>query len=333
MVAENGFDEMAMDLQPIMCRVLFLAGCLLPGLLPIELAWSQESAIQPAVERPSRPRAARRAEEPLPADTPVTTDGGRTINPALLERVVDSSNGIQEEDRPAYFYILWLCRQIELPDLRNLAKEYRRERMSVDPRFAVLPSSAFPIFSDVFRNPDDYRGRPVTIRGQLRKLVKFDPGPNDFGFRHAYEGWLYTDDSQGKPAVVIFTKKPKDLPIGGDIAEEVRFSGYFLKLYHYPAQDVQRSAPLILGGEIVWLPSDPVEATADAPRWAYVATMLAMLAGVVVVIRSHSPLAIRPPDTVVFDASGRVIEHWTLTERYAGTDANPVLDANGEYHH
>jgi hypothetical protein len=106
----------------------------------------------------------------------------------------------------------------------------------------------------LFTRPDVYRGRPVTIHGVMRKLTRFDLGENSLGLDEAYEGWVYTSDSQGHPVVVIFTSKDERLPVKGDLQEEVRFTGYFFKMYGYEAVDTARKAPLILAGEVECVP-------------------------------------------------------------------------------
>ncbi len=201
---------------------------------------------------PIRPQERRRAD-PVAREA-TTLDRGATINLRLLDNVRDSTLGVRYEERDAYFRILQLAQEVPLTRQKEYADVFREERRQSHPRYSKRKPSEFPNFVDLFQSPDDYRGRPVSLHGVLRKLTKFDPGKNSQGIAEAYEGWLYTDDSQGNPTVIVFTGKPQDLPVGGDLTEEIRVTGYFFKMYGYDAQDVARKAPLLLAGEIEWRP-------------------------------------------------------------------------------
>lgn len=228
--------------------------------------------------------AQRGAEWAPPPDTPASLDGGASVNPALLQPVRDNTLGLEPHDRHAYFYMLWLCREIGVDNLAQFARAFRGER-------SAEPS----VFVDVFRHPEAYRGRPVTLEGRLRRLVKFAPGANDFGARHVYEGWVYTEDSQHNPAVVIVTKKPPELPLGGDLSEHVRCTGYFLKLYGYEAQDATRSTPLFVAGELEWAPQAAPPQPAVASPWSYAATTVFAILAVWGLWRSHQRQHARRP--------------------------------------
>lgn len=184
-------------------------------------------------------------------------DRGASINPALLSVVKDNTLGLLFEERDLYFRMLQLGHETPLARQEEFADQFREQRWQDDPRYSKLKRTDFPTFDDLFRNPDEYRGRPVSLQGVLRKLTKFDPGQNSLGISEAYEGWLYTDDGLSNPAVIVFTTKPPKLPVGGDLTEEVRLTGYFLKMYGYDAQDTTRKAPLLLAGEVEWRPSPP----------------------------------------------------------------------------
>lgn len=204
----------------------------------------------------------------VPPDTPATTDGGVTLNPVLLKNVRDDTLELEPEDQPAYYYGLWLTSQLNPQTLADFARQLRNQRRQ-EPAYANRPNSEFPQFVDVFKNPDLYRGRPVTMSGYFRKLNKMAAGKNELGIHEMYEGWFYTDDSQGHPGLVIFTELPDGFPIGNDITEEIRFTGYFLKMYGYRAQDTTRKAPLFLARTVQWYPSTPANRQINTPMWVY----------------------------------------------------------------
>lgn len=256
----------------------------------------------------------------VPANTPATNDGGATINPTLLEHVRDNTLGIAYEDRPAYFYTLWLCQQVPAQTLREFALAYRDRRQARDPNYAQQPKSKFPQFADIFKHPEEYRGRPVTLQGHFRKLIQYDAGENDLGIGDVYEGWIYTADSRGNPAVVVFTEKPESLPLGADINEEVRITGYFLKMYGYDAQDTTRRAPLLMAGTVEWFPLLPTAAGLPIPTWVYaLITALAIILVWGLWQKSESPrLASR------FHSGGRNFDDFPPQEFLGDIDGRPV---------
>lgn len=256
----------------------------------------------------------------VPADTPATLDAGATLNPLLLRPVRDDTLGLEYHDRPAYFYALWLCQQIDAKSLAQLAAAFRAERQRAHPKYANKKPGEFPIFVDVFQHPDDYRGRLVSLHGYLRKLVEYDAGPNDLGISKVYEGWIYTDDSQNNPGVVVFTKKPAGLPLGGDITEEVRFSGYFLKMYGYEAQDTPRKAPMFLAGEVEWFPARAANARTDVPPLVYVALSLVGLLAIWGVWRASQR---RTSMLSRYNAPGRNFDQFPPQE-FLETDGRPT---------
>lgn len=234
-------------------------------------------------EQPERPAAdpvARTADDAPPA--PISIDGGASINPEVLTKVQDNQLGLQFEDRSAYFRILSLAKQLPLAHQQEFARQFRDQRRAEVPKYQKRPAGDFPAFIDMFLNPDLYRGRPVTLKGYLRRLVKFSPGPNDNKIGEVYEGWLYTADSQNNPAVVVFQRKPEGLPIGGNLVEEVEVTGYFFKMYGYEAQDTTRKAPMILAGEVQWTPAKTSHAFQPLPNriYVYLTVGIALVGGV-----------------------------------------------------
>ena len=218
--------------------------------------WSQDRGIEaPEMDRARKAKREEHRRAEGVQREPTTLDRGASINPRLLEVVQDSTVNLLYEERDVYFRTLQLAQEIPLSRQEEFAADLREQRRLANPRYAKRKPSEFQPFVDLFQNPDAYRGRPVSLHGVLRKLTKFDPGKNTLGIEEAYEGWLYTDDGQSNPTVIIFTSKPQKLAVGGDLTEEILVTGYFLKMYGYEAQDVTRKAPLLLAGEVAWRPS------------------------------------------------------------------------------
>jgi hypothetical protein len=250
-----------------------LSHCAVGLLLLGALAAPVEAQRTKSAKKPAKP-----SPEAITSQTPASLDSGASLNPLLLRALRDNTLGLEAGDRHAYFMGLWLCREIGVEALAQFAEAFRTEREFAAAQSTEPSPSKFSLFADLFRHPDVYRGRPVTLRGTLRRLVKQTPGDNDLGVKHVYEGWVYAHGSQHNPAVVLFTRRPAGLPTGGDLAEDVQFSGYFLKLYGYQAQDTTRKAPLFVAGEVEWQPQPAATASAPWSVWVYFVLTLAVVA-------------------------------------------------------
>jgi hypothetical protein len=109
-------------------------------------------------------------------------------------------------------------------------------------------------FAHFSASPERYRGQPVFLKGHVRRMTEIKPIENREGFERLYEGWLFTEESQDNPYVIVVSRLPEDFPLGGGIVEDVSFAGYFLKLWAYRAGDGDRYAPLLIGHRVVWHP-------------------------------------------------------------------------------
>lgn len=122
-------------------------------------------------------------------------------------------------------------------------------------------------YTQVFSDPDFYRGRPLTIDGELLRLTKLPLGKNEFGIETIYEGWLRNVDSGKNPYVFHCLDKPAALPESEKLSERVRITGYFFKRYQYAAKSgLPYAAPLLLAKRIRWFPV--VQRQAADPQWA-----------------------------------------------------------------
>ena len=96
--------------------------------------------------------------------------------------------------------------------------------------------------------------------------------------------------------MVIFTSKDDQLPVNGDIQEEVEFTGYYFKMYGYDAQDVTRKAPMILAGEVKWIPH-PYKAVYKpwGIEWYALATLAFLLTGYLIWQANRREMPPLPP--------------------------------------
>ena len=68
----------------------------------------------------------------------------------------------------------------------------------------------FPMFVDVFQHPDRWQGHLVTLRGHVRQVTSHDGDSAMFGGQPLHELWLFTDDSQHNPTVIVTPSLPDE---------------------------------------------------------------------------------------------------------------------------
>ena len=148
------------------------------------------------------------------------------------EAPVRNANENYPEER-AYNYLLIHARKFSVAELRSQSR--------TDLAFVHL-----------FEEPAKYRGQLVTLKGRLRRLLRFDPPalPAKEGVPNLYEGWLYAGGSATNPFCILASELGPGLKTGEKIDCEVTYTGYFFKRYRYKAGDGWRDAPLLIGRSI-----------------------------------------------------------------------------------
>lgn len=101
-------------------------------------------------------------------------------------------------------------------------------------------------FAQLFRQPDAYRGRLVTVSGRLRRAVWQTAPTNERGIEGYYQTWLQPDDNPADPMVIYCLKLPPGIPTGESISAEVTATGFFFKRWAYEAPGALRVAPVLL---------------------------------------------------------------------------------------
>jgi hypothetical protein len=105
-----------------------------------------------------------------------------------------------------------------------------------------------PFFTQIWEQPRKYRGKPVSLKLHIRRVLSFDaPENNSAGVKTVYEMWGVTDESRQHLYAVLTDSIPEGFPEGAKVEADVRFTGYFLKILGYEASDAKRGAPLLIG--------------------------------------------------------------------------------------
>ncbi len=177
------------------------------------------------------------APEPLAADS-----GHRGASAEALSKVRDDTV-FRESDKEAWFAIWSTLRESDPGELRRLAG----------------PAKGF---TELFAQPRSFRGKPVRIRGTLRRLQRVEAGSNTLDIDAYWQGWLDPEGGPPSPIVVYFLSVPVSIHPGQRLVEPVEVVGYFFKRWAYQATDTIRTAPLVMALEPTPLtPSRPREPT------------------------------------------------------------------------
>ena len=207
-----------------------------------------------------------------PAD--ISTAPAIALDPQLLEHVqlVGSWRTMTAEESEAYYSVLAHARDVDERQLRAAARQFQNQRRAAYPRLLKNPDIEFPAFVDLFENPKLYHGKPVTLKGHVRRFVVHEDiaDENEQGIQTLYEAWLFTDDSQGHPVAIVCTSIPDGFPRNEELIDHVSATGYFFKRLVYEAQDDKhRLVPLILAHRLQWRPPKDNSFVGPAPSAVY----------------------------------------------------------------
>lgn len=163
------------------------------------------------------------------------------------------------------------------------------ERLAVndvgDPSQTVAPMVSF---GQLFKQPDVYRGRLVTVQGTARRAEFMEAPENIYGITDYFRLWLQPSGSNS-PIVIYSLEIPERFPAAViaeapgsflDMDEAVQVTGFFFKRWPYPAQDGTRLAPVLLSRTLSWSPSTTGLADPERlPGWTF---WLALFSGTAV---------------------------------------------------
>ncbi|MEQ8634412.1 hypothetical protein [Gimesia maris] len=210
------------------------------------------------------------------------------LAPSLFNEVKDKVfGGVMDDEKALYYYVLKHLRETSLNDQKQAAEFNLQQRRSEIKSFRDHPKKEIPVFLDLFKNSDRYKGRLVTLTGRVRKLIHYPAADdNQYGIKTLYEAWLFTDDSQQNPTVIICTEVPpalkNGLPEGTDVIDHVTVTGYLFKMYVYNAQDTSRVAPLILAKQLEWNPRTVDERGSRLFSQILAGTLVILIAGIAI---------------------------------------------------
>jgi hypothetical protein len=157
-------------------------------------------------------------------------------------------------------------------------------------------------YLSLFKQPRDYRGKVVTIRGVVHLAYHVPAPPNRPGIPGYYLFWVRPAGGPNSPIVVYSLDLPQGFPpikdkyADGELTtlnEEVEFTGYFFKRWAYPTEHDIQVAPLLLARAPRW--QAPVVSSVDEPSWPTLLGLVAISAvlgiGIALVALKRDPLS------------------------------------------
>ncbi|MCA9036443.1 MAG: hypothetical protein KDA91_15015 [Planctomycetaceae bacterium] len=178
----------------------------------------------------------------------------------IRDRINDLMSAIQHKTEEAQKSLASNLRQQKITEQQYHSRSLRLERQLAfrlqRHREYLTEPDKFPLYVDVFQHPQVWTGKLLTLHGHVRRVTSYTGSSEFFGSQTLHELWLYTDDSQRNPAVIVTPNLPPEFPVGAEVVDRVTVTGCFFKPYVYRAEQDHRIAPLILAGRIFWSPTD-----------------------------------------------------------------------------
>jgi len=138
------------------------------------------------------------------------------------------------------------------------------------------------LYTHFFDQPEKYRGYLTMLKLHVRRAL--DAGKNRDDVQ-LHEVWGFSDESCGRPYVLVVVDYPPGMPMGPRLEEQALFVGYFLKLQGYvpaeaPPHALPEKAPLLIG-RLKWFPA-AVKPKGDLPEWLWWTVVFAAIVGLLI---------------------------------------------------
>jgi len=181
-------------------------------------------------------------------------------------------------------------------------------------------------FTQLFRQPDEYRGRLVRVAGDVRRAHFIQSHDNEHNIEGYWQCWLFPPGSKN-PLVVYSLEMPVGFPKGMQISECVEFVGVSYKLWAYQAVKDILTAPLVMAKTGLWQPKVVAPPAALPSRQLVaLAVVLAALGAIGVVMwvyRRSSDLSAKVSS---YDELRKSANRDSLDDVQAGPETGEFLD-------
>ena len=124
-------------------------------------------------------------------------------------------------------------------------------------------------FTQLFTQPKEFRGELVTIAGTVRRNESLRAVKNDYGIERYFRLTVEPSD-RAEPMLIYCLELPAELPVGENLHQPIKATGFFYKRQAGMAGDGIRTWPLVLAKTVRWVappaaaapaPADPVSPT------------------------------------------------------------------------
>jgi len=160
------------------------------------------------------------------------------VDPQLLSEVTDRTRLVPDQARVMHHLLAVL----------NKASQEEIE----------AASDGNATFLQLYRQPKEYRGRIVTIKGQIRRAfrVDFDDVYNEFGFDGYWKLWVFYEGDSRMPIVVYALDMPEGFEAHEKMRDDVEVTGFSFKVWPYYVQESGKwhTAPIVLTKIGNWQP-------------------------------------------------------------------------------
>lgn len=170
------------------------------------------------------------------------------VDPSMFRETLDDTVFLMSDSEPFYR----LCKILQDSDAKALAEA----------------STGQATFAQLYRQPKDYRGKLVTMRGKMLRAFKLPASKNEFGITETWQTWILPENARDHVQLYVLGLPP-DFPVSEDgmtVQQQVEFTGFFFKLVAYKGEDAIRKVPLLVARDVTWFkPPPPVPAEEKMP--------------------------------------------------------------------
>ncbi len=105
------------------------------------------------------------------------------------------------------------------------------------------------------QQPNEYRGRLVTVSGIARAAKLIEAPQNGFGVKQYYQLWLQPNRAIGELIVLYCLELLDDFPLGEELDQQCTATGFFFKRWAYASQGGITTALLVIAKTLDWKPA------------------------------------------------------------------------------
>jgi hypothetical protein len=230
---------------------------------------------------PEGPPAAPLQRIARPADNVVVAVADEdTVNGAPQDKRVpgdrptnttDDANGPSESDEKRFpgvrtDYLATIRDDTVFRSEESLAWFHLFSVLESTPQDEIVRASEGPVgYLQLNEQPNEYRGRLITIGGTVRAAKLVAAPKNGFDIKEYYQLWLQPDRATDELVVLYCLELPADFPIGDQLDEACTATGFFYKRWAYASQGGITTAPLVVAKTLRWQPKPPVAPAVEQP--------------------------------------------------------------------